>query len=77
MTDARDRTIGTMLHSQHKQERELVLLREAASAMLAALKVAWHEMRHTTATRSSFTDALDAVDAAIAQAEAAGIKVAS
>jgi cytochrome c556 len=47
---------------------------EAARAMLAALKVAWHEMRHTTATRSSFTDALDAVDAAIAQAEAAGIK---
>jgi hypothetical protein len=42
--------------------------------MLAALKVAWHEMRHTTATRSSFTDALDAADAAIAQAEAAGIK---
>ena len=54
--------------------REMAAKLDAARAMLAALKVAWHEMRHTTATRSSFTDALDAADAAIAQAEAAGIK---
>ena len=61
----------------NEQEFNALARDHAARAMLAALKVAWHEMRHTTATRSSFTDALDAVDAAIAQAEDAGIKVAS
>jgi hypothetical protein len=37
--------------------------------LLAVLKLALHEMRHTVAPRSSFTDAVDAIDAAISRAE--------
>lgn len=41
----------------------------AAPTLLAACKLALHEMRHTVAPRDSFTDAVDALDAAIARAE--------
>lgn len=34
-------------------------------ALIAAAKLAHHEMRHTSAPRDSFTDALDALDAAL------------
>jgi hypothetical protein len=71
MSDARDRTIGTMLQAQHRQEGRLVRLEAAARAMLAVLKRAekhfpdnYHDHRGDAA----------AVRAAIAQAEAAGIE---
>lgn len=44
---------------------------EALPDLLAAAKLALEEMRHTIAPRSAFTDAVDALDAAIAKAEAA------
>lgn len=37
-----------------------------AEALLSAAKIALDEMRHTIAPRDSFTDAVDALDAAIA-----------
>jgi hypothetical protein len=65
----------SVLHwdGQHIHEGCLLLrtlkAAEAAEARIATLEQAgrlcWHEMRHTTAPRNSFTDALDALDAAL------------
>lgn len=51
-------------------ERQLAdaMLRAAAPELLEAARLAWQEMCHTTSPRNSFTDALDALDAAITKA---------
>jgi hypothetical protein len=43
----------------------LILDQKKVAELREAAKLAHHEMRHTTAPRPSFTDALDALDAAL------------
>lgn len=45
--------------------QSLVVDYDKVAALIKAAKLCHHEMRHTVAPRNSFTDALDALDAAL------------
>lgn len=50
---------------EEESMQRLVLNTDKVAALYKAAKLAHHEMRHTVAPRDSFTDALDALDAAL------------
>lgn len=72
--DARDKTVANCAvmradHAVPRAEREANVLAIAAlPELLTAARAALDEMCHTTAPRSSFTEAVDALDAALAKA---------
>jgi hypothetical protein len=50
---------------EEESMQRLVLNTDKVRALYRAALLAHHEMRHTVAPRDSFTDALDALDAAL------------
>lgn len=63
---------GDMEFARLVEEEAVRLEREAAKPLIYAAEKALHEMCHTNSPRESFTDAVDALDAAITAIRARG-----